>query len=243
MRSEGRCELFAKFIIVAALFMVPALCRAQNAEAPGDCLGIDFDPGHPVTIAKIIANQSQVNFLKNVSDQASCPAATDVCQQKAYVIPGDLVLVGKTDGGFSCVSYESANARKVSWTNGWLAAASMTPVMPSPAPSRADWVGTWVHSAGHITIAAGKDGKLTIKAEGFYAAAQNVHTGVLDATAKPANGLLQFADDGTIPFSKESDDNGSCLVRMQRIEALLVVEDNNACGGAMVTFTGFYKKK
>jgi hypothetical protein len=218
-------------------------CRAQNAEVPGDCLGIDFDPGHPVTIAKIIANQPRVHFLKNVSDQASCPATTDACQQNAYLIPGDLVLVGKTDGAFSCISYESAEAHKVSWTNGWLPTASMTPVMPAPAPSRSDWIGTWVHSAGHITIAPGKDGRVTIKGEGFYAAVQNVHTGVLDATARPANGLLQFADDGSTPFTKASDDKGSCLVRMQRIEALLVVEDNNACGGTMVTFTGFYRKK
>jgi hypothetical protein len=243
MRSENRYGLFGKFIVAAALFSVPALCRAQNAEAPADCLGIDFDPGHPVTIAKIIANQPQVHFLKNGSDQASCPAAADVCQQKAYLIPGNLVLVGKTDGAYSCISYESADARKVSWTNGWLPAASMTPVMPSPAPSRSDWIGMWVHSAGHITIGNGKDGRLTIKGEGFYAAAQNVHTGVLDATAKPANGVLQFADDGTTPFTKENDDKGSCLARMQRVESLLIVEDNNACGGAMVTFTGFYRKK
>ena len=239
MRSDG---LAAALLAMTSVFAV-TLCHAQNAEAPGDCRGINFDPGHPVTIAKIIANQPQIHFLKNVSDQASCPATTDVCQQKAYLIPGNQILVGKTDGAFSCVSYESAEARKVSWTNGWLPTASMTPVMPSPATSRADWIGTWDHSAGHITIAYGKDGKLTIHGEGFYTAAQNVHTGVIDATAKPANGLLQFADDGTTPFNKASDDKGSCLVRMQRIAALLVVEDNNACGGVMVTFTGFYRKK
>jgi hypothetical protein len=30
---------------------------------------------------------------------------------------------------------------------------------------------------------------------------------------------------------------------MQRVEALLVVEDNGGCGGALVTFTGFYRRK
>ena len=65
----------------------------------------------------------------------------------------------------------------------------------------------------------------------------------IDAAAKPANGLLEFADDGSVPFNKESDDKGSCLVRMQRVEALLVVEDNNAAAARMVTFTGFYRKK
>jgi hypothetical protein len=30
---------------------------------------------------------------------------------------------------------------------------------------------------------------------------------------------------------------------MQRIDALLVVEDNGGCGGELVTFTGFYRRK
>jgi hypothetical protein len=63
---------------------------------------------------------------------------------------------------------------------------------------------------------------------------------VIDATATPARGLLEFADDGTAAF--DSND-AECLVRMQRIDALLVVEDNGGCGGVMVTFTGFYRRK
>jgi hypothetical protein len=236
MRSEIRLALRACLLAMTSA----TFCQAQTAENPADCLGIDFDAKHPVTIAKIIADQPQVHFLKNGTDQASCPAASDTCRKTAYLIPGDLVLIGKTDGAYSCISYESATARKVSWTNGWLPSATLTPVVPSPASSRADWTGEWVHSAGHITIRNGKDGELTIKGEGFYAAAQNVHTGVIDATAKPVNGLLQFADDGSIAFD---DPKADCQVRMQRIAALLVVEDNDACGGAMVTFTGFYRKK
>jgi hypothetical protein len=30
---------------------------------------------------------------------------------------------------------------------------------------------------------------------------------------------------------------------MQRVDALLIVEDNGSCGGAAVTFTGFYRRK
>ena len=36
---------------------------------------------------------------------------------------------------------------------------------------------------------------------------------------------------------------GDCQVRMQRFGNLLLVEDNGACGGIMVTFTGFYRRK
>jgi len=128
----------------------------------------------------------------------------------------------------------------VSWTKGWLPSASLAPVTPALAPARSDWIGQWVHASGHITIADGANGAVTIHGEAFYNAAQNVHTGVVDATAKPAQGLLQFADDGNIPFD---DPKAECQLRMRRVEVLLVVEDNNGCGGAMVTFTGFYRRQ
>jgi hypothetical protein len=232
-------------LMAAATLLVCGVAPAAAGEGPGDCLGVDFDRQHSIAIGKITAAKPRVNFVKSVSDNAGCPADSDACQEKAYLIPGDLALVGKTFSGkantYSCAVYESAAAKKVRWTKGWLPAASMTPVTPAPAPARADWTGDWVHASGHITIANGANDAVTIQGEAFYDAAQNVHTGVIDATAKPARGLLQFADDGSTAFDKASGD--TCLVRMQRIEALLVVEDNSGCGGVMVTFMGFYRKK
>ena len=87
-----------------------------------------------------------------------------------------------------------------------------------------------------------KNGAVSIKGEGFYQGAQNVQTGELDAVAKPDNGMLQFADDGSEPFDKAKD-KAECLVRMQRVADLLVVEDNGGCGGVSVSFTGFYRRK
>jgi len=84
---------------------------------------------------------------------------------------------------------------------------------------------------------------LRIRGEHVYPAAQNVHSGVIAADAKPARGLIQFADDGSTSFDAASAEAGSCLVRMQRIAELLVVEDNGHCGGSLVTFTGFYRRK
>jgi len=229
-----------RFVIAAGLLMLSATARAGADEAPGDRLGVDFDQRHPVSVGRITPASPRAYFVKNVSDAAACPADSEVCRLKAYLIPGNLALLAKTFGTYTCAVYESADAQKVRWTGGWLPSASLAPVTRAPALARADWIGEWIHASGHITIASAADDRLAIKGEAFYDAAQNVHTGVIDAVAKPAQGLLAFADDGSIAFDNPK---AECLVRMQRIDALLVVEDNNDCGGIMVTFTGFYRRK
>jgi hypothetical protein len=231
-----------RLAIVALLMPLIAIVAAAD-ENPGDCLGIGFDVTHPVTIAKIIADRPQVHFVKNASDDAACPAERETCRAPSYLIPGDLVLIGKTRGAHSCVSYQSAADRTQRWTVGWLPSASLTPVQPARALAPADWIGRWIHAGGTITISKGRRGTLRIRGEQVYPAAQNVHSGVIGAKAKPAYGLLRFADDGSVAFDAANSEAGSCLVRMQRIAELLVVEDNNHCGGSMVTFTGFYGRK
>ena len=235
----GDARRFAIVVLLTPLIGTFAVAD----ENPGVCLGIGFDVTHPVTIAKIIADRPQVHFVKSASDDAACPAERDACIQSDYVTPGDLLLVGKTRGGFSCVSYQSAADRTQRWTVGWLPSASLTPVQPARALHAADWIGRWIHAGGAITISKARRGALRIRGEHVYPAAQNVHSGVIGAETKPAHGLLQFADDGSVPFDAAGADAGSCLVRMQRIAELLVVEDNDHCGGAMVTFTGFYRRK
>jgi hypothetical protein len=242
MRSD-RVVFSRKFFIAAAFLVLAVAGRAAAEEGPGDCLGIGFEVAHPITIAKIIADRPQVHFIKSAADDSSCPADREACLAPSYLIPGDLVLVGKTHGAYSCVSYQSAADRTQRWTVGWLPSATMTPIMRASAPAPADWIGRWIHAGGEITISKGRRGNLRIRGEAVYPAAQNVHSGVIRAEATPAHGVLQFADDGSVPFGRASAEAGDCLVRMQRIAALLVVEDNSHCGGVLVTFTGFYRRK
>jgi hypothetical protein len=52
--------------------------------------------------------------------------------------------------------------------------------------------------------------------------------------------MIAFVEDGSVPFDKAED--GQCMVRMQRVGIWLLVEDNEQCGGSMVTFTGLYRR-
>lgn len=231
-------QSFGRRCVLCALC---ALSPAAADEKPGDCVGVDFDAHRPVTIAKITADKPRVNFVKSAWEDAACPAAADACAANAYLVPGDLVLLGKSNGAYNCVSYQSAVDREQRWTNNWLPSASLAPVAAAPSPVRSDWIGAWLHAGGEIDIKAAANDALAVHGEAIYQAAQDIHNGVIDATAKPAEGVLAFADDGSVAFDKASAN--SCLVRMQRVEELLVVEDNGSCGGVDVTFTGFYRRK
>ena len=112
-----------------ALLCLATLAAAE--EKAGDCLGIGFEVTRPVTIAKIIADRPQVHFIKSAYDDAACPAERETCVAASYLVPGDLLLVGKTRGAYSCASYQSAADRRQNWTVGWLPSASLTPVQPA----------------------------------------------------------------------------------------------------------------
>jgi hypothetical protein len=233
-RFDGRRRGSRPVAAGVALIAVFVATLAAADEGPGDCLGVGFDVQHLVTIAKIIADRPQVHFVKNASDDNSCPAERESCTQPSYLVPGDLLLVGKTRGAYSCVSYQSAADRSQNWTVGWLPSASLTPVQPARATKPADWIGRWIHAGGTITISKGRHGTVRITDEQTDPAGRNVHSGIFKVEAKPAQGVLEFA---------LMADAQNCLVRMRRIAELLVVEDNNHCGGAMVSSTGFYQRK
>lgn len=231
------------FLFLSAV-LISGSASAYDAEDPNNCHGVDWVDKRTLVVSKVTAD-ARVNFIKSPYDDdftaASCPAATDACRRKSYLVPGDLVLTGRTRGAFTCVIYQSPLARKQVWARGWLPNSALTPVAPMPAPKVADWIGTWYHPGGEITISRGDGGKLHVEGEMTVPTARDFHNGQFEARVTPQNDTIAFADDGSVPFEKA--DEGDCRVRMQRIGPWLMVEDNDSCGGAGVSFIGLYRRK
>ena len=237
---------------IAIFFMLAATCGAVPASAydandPANCLRPDWDVAKPLTVAKVIA-RPRVNFVKSPYDDNfkadTCPAATAACRDHAYLVTGDLVLVGRTRGAFTCVSYLSTNrSKKVpGWTINWLPSAALAPVAPTAASDPSDWLGSWDQRYAGIEIKpGGLGGRLRIEGIAAYPTARDFHTGAIDAEVKPETDSISFLNDGWMPYETQCD--SGCRVRMHRIGDLLLVEDNGGCGGAGVTFTGLYHRK
>ena len=227
---------------IIGLLLSAVLARhasAYDAYDPANCNGADWDDNLALTVSKVTA-QPRVNFVKSPYDDdfkaAACPAATRACQKKSYLVTGDLVLVGRTRGDFTCVSYQSPLAKKQIWADGWLPSVALTPVAPMPSPKPSDWIGTWCNPGCRIEIRNGDGGKLQVEGEGIFPTARDFHNGAFKAQVAPQDNTIAFADDG-------SNYGEGCQVRMQRIGPLLLVVDNSGCGGAGVSFTGLYRRK
>ena len=220
--------------LVTAMFLASGSTALAEDEA--DCLGVGFDAKQPVVVSSVLPGSPRLPFVKSRWEDADCPSAAEKCRSQAYLVPGDLVLTGRTRGELTCIAYPSAKAR---WTNGWVPTSHLKRVPRHPSPGVSAWLGKWKTASSHIEISPAGRGMLAVEGEALLQAAQNVHSGVIEAQVKPGRDLIAFADDGSIPF--ESDKAG-CQVRMQRVGAHLVVEDNGGCGGSMVTFTGLYRR-
>jgi len=221
-------------LLGAVLFAGPA--SAYDVNDPNNCSGVEWDDKRIVAVAKVTA-QPRVNFVKSPYDDdftaEGCPAATKACRMKSYLVTGDLVLVGKTQGDFTCISYKSPQSKKQIWTTAWLPSAALTPVAPMASPKKSDWIGTWCHPGCSIDIESGQGDKLHIEGVMLVQAAREVRNGTFEADVAPESDTIAFGD---------GYDDG-CRVRMQRVGSWLLVQDNRACGGYGVTFTGLYRRK
>ena len=231
------------------MFRPPPPARDANdtydPNDPRNCIGVDWDEKHALSVAKVTASP-RVNFVKSPYDDefkaATCPAATDACRKKSYLVTGDLVLVGKTLSGFTCVAYQMPAAKRHIFAEGWLPSAALTPVAPAASTAMPDWIGTWEHPHGTIEIKSGGiGGRLQIEGFMLVPTARDFHNGVISAQVMPAKDSIAFQNDGWMPFETVCED--ACRVRMQRIGPYLLVEDNGDCGGAGVSFTGLYHRK
>jgi hypothetical protein len=235
----------SRVFLLLSLVLFAESASAYDADDPNNCIGNEWDDQRALVVARVTA-KPRLNFIKSPYDDdfkaETCPAATAACRKKSYLVPGDLVLVGRTRGDFTCVSYQSPLAKKQIWTSGWLPRAALTPVAPMASPGVSDWIGSWDHPHGSIEIKPGGiGGRLQVDGVMVVPTAQDFHTGAIEAQAMPGKDSLAFLNDGWFPFETKCDDG--CRVRMQRIGEWLLVEDNSGCGGAGVTFTGLYRRK
>jgi hypothetical protein len=237
-------------IQIALRFMAGTLliagcpARADDArcgEYPALSTGPALASGRVAT-----GREARVHFVKDDLAQPGCPNGTPACAERAYLIPGDRVVLSVKRDAFVCATY--LNAKGID-RSGWLPADAVAYDKPEPV-ALAGWLGKWSRGEAEIRVKPGKAGTLDIEGEATFGARDParvkrgaVNSGAIAGDVTPAGDRLSFAmgDGGTLPVDKGGDVD--CKVWMQRVGPWLIVNDNNNCGGFNVSFRGFYARK
>jgi hypothetical protein len=233
MRAKGFGLIGPAVLLLT--FLSAGVASAYDPDDPRNCIGIEWDDTRASVVQKVTA-APRVNFIKSPYDDEAkaetCPADTPACRKSSYLVTGDLVLTGKALGPYTCISYQ---IEAQLWATAWLPSAALTPLAPMGSPKPADWLGAWHHPGGGVEITRRKGGPLHIEGLMLVPVGRSINNGDFQADATPHGDTLAFTDQGGY--------GDGCHVRMQRIGPLLMVEDNNGCGGSGVTFNGLYRRK
>jgi len=216
-------------------------CGAAAAHA--DPVGCEQNNVAP---ARVVASGPRVNFIAGRSERTpACPSAESGCRLKAYLVPGDDVLVDTADGPYVCAFFKSQAGTE---TRGWLPRAAIQLTPPEPAALR-QWDGKWQRDRdASIVIKSSRD-ELEVSGNATWGSRDPqrvkrgaVHVGELSGRGKPRGQLLALGWDpdrsGFVHPQDQAPD--SCAAKLELYGRYLVVEDNGGCGGLNVSFTGTY---
>ena len=167
-------------------------------------------------------------------DADGCPDTGEAaCRARAYVLPGDAVVIGKAQGPYTCAFYPSRGGG----TAGWVETARLLPRDTEPEPSAAAWSGTWTSEGNPEVTLREDDGILMARGKAWWPgpvptrAYPTVHVGEIDGPLHVTGNRATYADEDL------------CEIVFTLLGDRLVSADNNRCGGANVSFSGVLRRK
>lgn len=221
------------------------VASASQAVAAPSCVGDgNLKPDSPISVATV-AGQGRVPFVKDASQDPACPSTAAACREAAYLVSGNVVVVGAALGDYACATYVGAKgATRTGWLPQSALAASTAPV------GLDDWAGTWTNDAEASIVTRRKSEVVALEGSATYGTLDPdrvrrgaINSGEFSADVRPRGAMVGFTqgDNGALPY--ESGDEFACRVRMKIAPPFLIVEDNGACGGMNVSFTGLYRRR
>lgn len=242
-RNAGAAAAVIALGLAAGAGRIVAQQPSPAADVQGHCLPAEV--ADALGVARVSKAGGKVHFIKGVHDSKECPSLAPACRTRNFLIPGDVVLTSERRGDLVCATFVNARAQE---TSGWLPAGALEVVTVVAAPLPQGWTGTWKRVEAEIRIKPALHGELNVDGTATWGghdparvARGAVRTGDLSGKAKPVEGVLLLSDEPVESFEKAPE--SICAARMRRLGPYLLVEDNKACGGMNVTFSGVYVRR
>lgn len=226
-------KLFLTAILISLLMASDAALAKDKIDHYSCRNGLFAEQtGHHFQLGQI-KQPARAYFFK---DEAGCPDGKN-CQTKAYVIPGDQVIINQILGDWACVWYQG----KANETVGWMPSKQIALKAPAKPPERKAWLGHWSYAdTNSIMIkTAAQDHALSVDGQAFwYGLVVNgervVHIGGL--------GGPELVPQKDHLFYSAGENDFDCKAVMQLLLPFLIVDDNGNCGGQNVNFRGVYTR-
>ncbi len=219
-------------ILILLLF---GLSFSSYALEPYSCRNGHFPTYDAIHLAEIVGNASDKVYARG--DWDGCPEQVS-CKQKGYLIKGDRVLATKPSDGWVCIYYLGKKSDYV----GWVKQTELRDISVPVLAKLEDWFGIWqsIGAINSIQIRPENSGMLKVNGKAKWLGGKNsygeaiVHFGQVHGVAHPNENRLVIT---------ESNEDQSCVLNLNLIDAFLVATDNERCGGMNVRFNGVYKLK
>lgn len=219
-----------KSILAISLALATAPASAAQAIDDGWCRNGAFPKDQSTFGLARIAGKGRAHFL---DDMDGCPNTEARCRSGTYVIPGDLVLTGRTRGEYVCTYFPN----RVGGSAGWMSKARLRPVPVNQAPPLASWAGNWADGDNSVRISR-RGNRLQLEGDAYWPSASpsleerpgGPNVGNIGGWIRPRRNRATYDDEG-------------CQVSLTLVGHLLLAADNNECGGMNVSFTGVYRRK
>jgi hypothetical protein len=217
------------------------ICYAVAAHAdPVDC------ELNKVALARVVQKDARLNFIAGHSERTpACPSAESACRLRAYLVPGDEVLVDTADGPYVCTFFKSQAGSE---SRGWLPRAALQIASPAPAPAQ-NWDGKWHRDQEAQIVIKSEQNEVEVAGHAIWGENDpqrvkrgSVHEGALEGKGRPRGQTLAIGYDPNrsdfLPAPDQAPDG--CAAKLELYGRYLKVEDNGACGGINVSFSGIY---
>jgi hypothetical protein len=156
--------------------------------------------------------------------EAGCPGS-DTCKAKAYLVPGDKVILDDTGEAWICAYFQGPKRG----TFGWLPRTALAIENKPPVPKKQDWVGRWRVGENLILIDDTQGPNLHF--EGWASHMANFSLTMFEFNKSPNSNKVIDKSGG-----------GRCVVKIYWLAGLLLVNNTMDCAGLGNSFIGVYRR-
>jgi hypothetical protein len=248
-RSDMSTKSVTRFCLILSLPSATflSLFVASVHSTPINCEDWNEDTPNQAAVARITTTQPRLHFIAARSKRLPvCPSLGSTCELKAFLLPGDEVLVNVTEQGpYVCATYKTQNGVM---TRGLLPRVALRVASPAEIPAQ-QWEGKWRRDSEAEIVMESRNEEVEISGTATWGGSDPerrkrgaINTGELNGTGKPRGQVLAVGYDperSAFPPS-ENEAPDICAAQLELLGRYLLVEDNGKCGGLNVSFTGVY---